>query len=54
VGDDEDVNADADDDGSDQDEDLHSEPEIDKTKSTVLLIHFSVKEYLVSVDWEVE
>jgi hypothetical protein len=32
----------------DVDEDLHSQPEIDKTKSEILLSHFSVKEYLAS------
>jgi hypothetical protein len=35
-------------DDSDSDEDLHSQPEINKTKSKILLSHFSVKEYLVS------
>jgi len=33
---------------SDSDEDLHSQSEIDKKKSKILLSHFSVKEYLVS------
>jgi ankyrin repeat protein len=39
---------DSDFDDFDSDEDLHSQPEIDKKKSKILLSHFSVKEYLIS------
>jgi hypothetical protein len=41
-------NSDDDVDDSGNDEDLHSQHEIDKRKSKILLSHFSVKEYLVS------